>query len=382
MAIFEFEDIEKNIEKTIRDATEGLSELINSVGGAISDAKQKVDQGNVVSHSNTMRHTESGTYKNQKFKPPQLYKRTSGEETGGTIQSVIGAVFLGGGLLTTAISVLITLFGSGAIGGILFGALFLFGGLALLIGGLKRLSRIKKFKKYLSALGEKTYVTIQELMAKTGKSEKQVEEELTDLIANRYFMQGHLDTARDYFITADETFKNYEAVLRSQEKLSEAEEERYQVLREAGLSEEGIRLVLQGEEYLKRIQRLNAEIPDPPMTEKLQTMETKIKEILYAVRKNPSRANELRKLMNYYLPTTEKLILSFRELEKRPKTESATETKQKIVSTLDTMNAAFDKILTKLFRDENWDVETDITVLNQMLEMEGLKEQRNELKLK
>ena len=219
-------------------------------------------------------------------------------------------------------------------------------------------------------------------MAKTGKSEKQVEEELTDLIANRYFMQGHLDTARDYFITADETFKNYEAVLRSQEKLSEAEEERYQVLREAGLSEEGIRLVLQGEEYLKRIQRLNAEIPDPPMTEKLQTMETKIKEILYAVRKNPSRANELRKLMNYYLPTTEKLILSFRELEKRPKTESATETKQKIVSTLDTMNAAFDKILTKLFRDENWDVETDITVLNQMLEMEGLKEQRNELKLK
>ena len=377
MGKVEFQDIQD----TIDTASSGLNEIIDSVNQFIREARKTVDQGNVVSSSNTVRHTESGEYKNQKFMPPQLYKKTSGEETGATVQSVLGFTIAGGGLLTGAIATLISVFNGSGFLWIFLSALALVGGILIGAGGLKRGKRAKKFNEYLKILGSRTYVTTQELMEKTGKSEKQIEEDLRDLIEQRYFKQGHLDAANDYFITSDETFKNYEAILKAKQASSEAEEEKDKLLRASGLSNEGVKLVKQGEAYLNRISHLNAEIPDKDMTEKLQTMESLIKEILYAVRKNPTSASELRKMMNYYLPTTEKLLTSYQELDRRPEqTSSVKNTKKEIEKTLGTMNDAFSQILGKLFRDENWDVETDISALNTMLELEGLKKQERELK--
>ena len=45
-----------------------------------------------------------------------------------------------------------------------------------------------------------------------------------------------------------------------------------------------------------------------------------------------------------------------------------------IEQTLDTLNAAFEKLLDSLFRDTAWDVSSDISVLNTMLAQEGLKD--------
>ncbi|MBO4410902.1 MAG: 5-bromo-4-chloroindolyl phosphate hydrolysis family protein [Lachnospiraceae bacterium] len=376
MATNDFEDI-KN---AVRDVAGELGNLLQSASEAIEKAKKSVDHGNVVSHSNTIRHTASGDYKNTKFMPPQLYKKTKGEDIGGKAQSLIGLGLGLGGILAVVGGVLGIAFGNPGFSSIIVGSLLAVLGVFLGAGGLKRLSLLKKFKEYLEVLGDKTYVTIGKLMERTGKSEKTVEEELQDLIQRKYFMQGHLDRERDYFITSDETFKNYEEVLAAQEKLEQAKREQDSVLREAGLSTEGIRLVRKGQEFLVSINRLNAEIPDPIMTEKLQKLETQVRRLLTEVRKQPDSAGELRKLMNYYLPTTEKLVRSYQELDQRTESAETVKTKAEIILTLDTMSSAIEKMLDKLFLNENWDVATDISVLNQVLEMEGLKEQKNELK--
>ena len=48
--------------------------------------------------------------------------------------------------------------------------------------------------------------------------------------------------------------------------------------------------------------------------------------------------------------------------------------KKEIEATLDTLNAAFEKLLDNLFQDTAWDVSSDISVLNTMLYQEGLHE--------
>ena len=90
--------------------------------------------------------------------------------------------------------------------------------------------------------------------------------------------------------------------------------------------------------------------------------------------KNAQRP-ELQKMMNYYLPTTSKLLDAYRELDKQPIAgENISNTKAEIEQTVDTLNVAFEKLLDSLFADRAWDISSDISVLNTMLAQEGLKE--------
>lgn len=365
-----------DIKKAVKDAVGGLGDLLRSANDAVEKAKKNMDRKNAAPSSNIKPKTESNAYKNTKFKPPQLYKKTDGEESKGKARTVVGISFFLAGLLAVA-GGLIGLFSGGAfrLGLTLPGSFMTVIGVALTSSGIKKFSLAKSFKQYLRILDDKTYVTVGRLVEESGKSEEKVEKELTKLIAQNYFRQGHLDRARDYFITSDETYRNYEEVLVLQERLQAVEREEENALRESGLSKEGIHLVKKGEEFLSSLNRLNAEIPDPVMTEKLQRLEESIRRILTEVRKMPESAGELRKLMNYYLPTTEKLVRSYEELETREETAEREKMKAEIVTTLDTMNSAIEKIQDKLFLNAQWDVAADISVLNKVLEMEGLKEE-------
>ena len=80
-------------------------------------------------------------------------------------------------------------------------------------------------------------------------------------------------------------------------------------------------------------------------------------------------------MMDYYLPTTSKLLDAYRELDKQPVAgDNIRSTKTEIEQTVDTLNVAFEKLLDSLFVDRAWDISSDISVLNTMLAQEGLKE--------
>ena len=77
--------------------------------------------------------------------------------------------------------------------------------------------------------------------------------------------------------------------------------------------------------------------------------------------------------MNYYMPTTWKLLDSYRSFEKEPiQSENIRKTKKEIEETLDTINNAFETLLNDLFQSTAWDISSDISVLETMLAQEGL----------
>lgn len=90
---------------------------------------------------------------------------------------------------------------------------------------------------------------------------------------------------------------------------------------------------------------------------------------------NPETISDVRKLMDYYLPTTIKLLEAYQDLDAQPvEGENIRVSKREIEDTLDTLNHAFEKILDDLFHRTAWDVSSDISVLNTMLAREGLKD--------
>ena len=108
---------------------------------------------------------------------------------------------------------------------------------------------------------------------------------------------------------------------------------------------------------------------------KIDRIELVVRRIFERAKACPEVIPDLKKLMDYYLPMTVKLLNAYAEMDAQPvQSERIAASKREIEQTLDTLNLAFEKMLDDLFSDTILDISSDITVLNTMLAREGLTE--------
>jgi len=132
-------------------------------------------------------------------------------------------------------------------------------------------------------------------------------------------------------------------------------------------------LLKERERAVSEMKRLNDAILDPTISAQIDRMEDLTKKIIDHVAKNPSKLPQIRRFMNYYLPTTLKLLNAYDRMDAAGVSGTNIDgTKGKIEAMLETICAAFEKQLDALFGDEALDISTDITVMEQMLAREGL----------
>ena len=87
----------------------------------------------------------------------------------------------------------------------------------------------------------------------------------------------------------------------------------------------------------------------------------------------------MHKLMNYYLPTTLKLLNAYDRMDGAGVSgENITGTKEKVENIMGTIVTAFEKQLDALFGADAMDISTDISVLETMLSREGLAGEKME----
>ena len=92
---------------------------------------------------------------------------------------------------------------------------------------------------------------------------------------------------------------------------------------------------------------------------------------------HPKKLPQIRKFLNYYLPTTLKLLNAYDRMGAAGVSgENIDGTMGKIEAMMGTVVRAFDKQLDALFADEALDISTDITVLENLLSQEGLSDQQ------
>ena len=235
--------------------------------------------------------------------------------------------------------------------------------------------KVNRFRSYVRTLNGKTYVRIEELAKGVRKSPKFVKRDLKKMIKNRMFLEGHLDEEGNYLITSDESYEQYMQTKKAseiQEREMQEKEQAEQKLR-GTLSEEVQEVIKEGEAYLEEIRSCNEAIPGVEISNKMYHLENVILRIFKRVEQHPELISDLHKFMDYYLPTTVKLLKAYEELDKQPvEGENIKTAKQEIENTLDTINEAFENLLDSFFRNTAWDVSTDISVLKTMLTQEGL----------
>lgn len=234
--------------------------------------------------------------------------------------------------------------------------------------------RNQRFKEYVRCLGTKGYCRIEELSAKVGKSVKYVTKDVKKMMSMGYFLQGHMDQGETTLIASNEVYEQYTA---SEMARIEREAESRRLEAEAHSPKGEVnKLIREGERYIAHIHECNAAIPGEEISAKLQRLEDVMIRIFEHLKHSPESAGDLGKMMNYYLPTTTKLIDTYRDLDAKPEIgDNIKKTKQEIEDTLDTINFAFEKIFDDMFLDTAWDISSDISVMKTMMAQEGLTQQ-------
>lgn len=131
----------------------------------------------------------------------------------------------------------------------------------------------------------------------------------------------------------------------------------------------------QGQALLDQIHEENDAIPDPELSRQMDELSRLTREIFRTVADKPAKAPQIRRFMAYYLPTTLKMLASYRQMDERGVTgQEAEQVRRQIHESLDVVVKACEKQLNNLYRDDYLDVSTDIDVLQQMLRRDGLVE--------
>ena len=224
-------------------------------------------------------------------------------------------------------------------------------GLVLLVCGTQRNKKAKRFRKYLALIGKRESISIGSLAQAMPVSYHTACDDIQEMLDEGYIPTGYLDMASGRLILSDEGLQD-EPEPEKEEQPTPPEDD---------------------DAILQEIRQVNDAIEDPEMSEKIDRIGEITGKILDYQRKNPNKDSQLRSFLNYYLPTTLKILKAYAQMEAQGiEGQNISAAKERIEGMMDKVVEGFEKQLDKLFQDDAMDITTDVEVLERMLDKDGL----------
>lgn len=411
----DFSDIGNRIKDAIQDAVGSgdfgqLNEVIKgTVNGALDEVGKQVEQVGNAMGRRVPRYPRSGPA-GAGYQTAQAYEREDGTTVYRTPlpQRVRNRIFYKNGKVS---GILLTVFGSIAAGAFGIPALILFitwmitakaalstlsivflvlasaGGL-MLWQGCRIRKRLTRAERYLKLAGEDMYIWMRDLSARTGLSEARLRRQVKGMIRDGFFPEGHMDEDGSIFVLNDETWEQYleereeyEAKqIAEQKKVRQEKQNAKSVQEESPEREAQRRLEQEGHDYMEQLRELNLQIPGEVISNKLYQLDYLLNRIFTALREHPEKSAQMRRFMEYYLPTTVKLVESYAEFDRAGvEGENIKKAKCEIEKTMDTIISAFEKVLDDLYQDAAFEAAADAKVLKTILAQDGYAEHEFEV---
>ena len=282
----------------------------------------------------------------QKTVKPEKTAKSNGAKKPGSdrVLQIVGWVLIG-------IALLLLLAADNVVGDFVRAGAVALGGGAMLLGSHLKRRRENTFHRCLTVCGDAGVVEIPKLAATLGLSEVKLDKLLTEMLDRGSFgPRAYIDHQRKLLVIRPEDMRD---VYRRED------EEKAKTARE------------QMDEYqrwLADIRQADVDIEDEPMSEKIRQMESLTKAIFDEIRLHPEKHSQITRFMNYYLPTTLKLLNSYARIEKQGVSgENMAKAKQDIEGIADTLIDGYKKQLDNLYRSESLDIAGDVAVLEKLM---------------
>ena len=320
----------------------------STAASSASQQKANVKESEKKQERKTTSHV-SATEDTRRPSPAKKGKKVPG----GTALVVLGIIF-GCGCGFSALMCLIT---SAPIG---FLVLFILTAISLgmLLGGVGKNRRKERCLNYLAYIGTNRQVSLAHMAASFDVSVKKLCKDLRWMLAKGVLPTGYLDLAAGKLFLTEEGYRAPEP-----EAAPTPEEQQRQE-----------------DDILREIRQVNDEIPDEEMSAKIDRIEEITGKILAYQKTHPDRSGQLRSFLNYYLPTTLKILRAYAQLDAQGiEGENISAAKARIEGMMDQVVAGFEKQLDKLFRDDAMDISSDVQVLENMLKKDGLSDDQHNI---
>ena len=223
--------------------------------------------------------------------------------------------------------------------------------------------RFGRYKKYYNAVAGRGIVPISDIVRIDGRSARVVTRDIQSMINDGYFgPDAYIDSELDSLVlVADAATQARRAKYSVEEQpppVTESPENQYMSI-------------------ILELRALNDTIVDIAISDKIDRIEMLTAKIFRIVEDNPAKLPQIRRFMNYYLPTTLKLLHSYALLEKQGiKGENITSAKENISRILDTLATGYEQQLDQLFSSDVIDIAADINVLENLMQQDGLTEEK------
>lgn len=241
-------------------------------------------------------------------------------------------------------------------------SLWLLGGVVMLMVSAGMRAAERKRKRVRAIVGDADYILIDEvaeaLPASRGKTER-ILQRCVDF--GLFGEKAYLDMRSDCLVIRGEAPISKKA-------RAEAEAEARAAKAKADNMDEY-------ERTLKELRELNDRIPGEQMSAKISRLEDLTAKIFKLAKEQPQKLSGMRKFMDYYLPTSLKLLTRYEKLDAQGvEGTNISDAKRQIEDTMDTMITAFEKQLDKLFLSESIDISADIATMQNLMRADGLME--------
>ena len=366
----EFYNLEDEITAKVKDALKAI-DMVNIKRDFNYKAEDTINQfkSKFTDYAHLDRKTKNNVSMYINRKPPG---RISGIAC--IVLGSVGISLYGLSLLSFTV---VNIISGGIIGSSVFVLLFLLFviSIVVLFKGLNLKRRVDRFKRYVTIMDRRTYITIKDLSKLTKQKERFLVKDLEKMIDMGMFYQGHIDEEKAHFMITDEVYNDY-LNLKKQEIEDKKKEQRLEE-EIKNLSDKDVQSTLKvGRDYIKEIKSVKNELYREEISMKLDKLSNVSEEILKQIEKNPKKVEEVNKFINHYLPITLKLINSYEELNAQSlQGENIQKAKIEIEESIDLINKAFENLLDDLFEDIRLDISTDISVLKTLFKQEGLGEE-------
>ena len=229
------------------------------------------------------------------------------------------------------------------------------GGASLLLGSGAMKRRQRRFATYLRTAGQKPAVPLDYLARAANVSRRKVEKDVNLMLEKGLWGdEAYIDLGSGMLFRSQAAATAYFDKAR---QMQQPEEPAVQPQAAEGYT--GI---------LRQIRELNDRIADEVLSAKIDRIEQVSGRIFKAIEDDPAKKDAAGTFLNYYLPTTLKLLENYADFEEAGVSgENLSQAKSRIEATMDSIVAGFEHQLDELYRTDAMDIDSDIRVMETML---------------
>lgn len=249
-------------------------------------------------------------------------------------------------------------------------------GLYLLIDGNRIRGLSQAYDRISAAFGKKPYASVSSLADRTDLSPKRILKVVDSAIQNQAYPKALITDDEQYVVLSKE------AMPLLTEHLVQIEAEQKRKAQEEAL-EEHYPYLIESRSRIEELISLSGEMQqadnlknNPVMQNELGILRNTLENINDFLSTHPEQVPDLKSFLNYFVPTVEKLIVTYNELDSQPmQTSTIRQSKEEIEETMSSVNIAFENLYDSFFQSTALDVSSDIVVLKTLFAQNGLNDQ-------